>query len=178
MRVINAATVAEQKMKNGEVRVAKVYAGTAEENKTATNSRVFEGGEAKYKIGSGKWKNSAGYHELWRDIYANQQKLVNSATPPTTTELAAYFAKLFIDVQRQMDDLLDITPMVANVIKDENAQEIVNVRDYLPFVGKEKIISGTNDKVPLIDAKTASVETMILYVRAFGWKASVKYYAF
>ena len=49
MRVVNAATVAEQKMKNGEVRVAKVYAGTAEENKTATNSRVFEGGEAKYK---------------------------------------------------------------------------------------------------------------------------------
>ena len=77
-----------------------------------------------------------------------------------------------------MDDLLDITPMVANVIKDENAQEIVNVRDYLPFIGKEKIISGTNDKVPLIDAKTASVETMTLYVRAFGWKASVKYYAF
>ena len=77
-----------------------------------------------------------------------------------------------------MDDLLDITPFIANVIKDENAQEIVNVRDYLPFIGKEKIISGTNDKVPLIDAKTASVETMTLYVRAFGWKASVKYYAF
>lgn len=178
MRIINAASVAEERMKNGEVRVAKVYAGTAEENKKTENARVFEGGEAKYKIGSGKWKNSAGYHELWRDIYASQQKIVNSATPPTSAELAAYFAKMFIDVQRQMDDLLDITPMIANVIKDENAQENPNVRDYLPFIGKEKIISGTNDKVPLIDAKTASVETMTLYVRAFGWKASVKYYAF
>lgn len=176
MRVVNAATIAEEKVKNGEVRIAKVYAGTAEQNRKEETVRVY--GEERYKVGSSKWKNSAGYHDLWRDIYASQQKVMNSATPPTPTELAAYFAKLFIDVQRQMDDLLDITPMVANVVKADNAQEISYIRDWLPFVGKEKIISGTNDKVPLMDMKTATTEQIVQYVRAFGWKASVKTMAF
>ena len=79
-------------------------------------------------------------------------------TPPTPqhrTELAAYYAKLFIDVQRQADDLLDITPFIANIIKAEDAQEVSYVRNWLPFVGKEEVISGTNDKVPLMDAAAA-----------------------
>jgi hypothetical protein len=176
MRVINAASVAEERQKNGETRMVKVYTGTADMNLKAENAKTH-GDAVAYKVG-GKWKNSAGYHELWGDIYREQQKLANAATPPTSTELAGYFAKLFIDVQRQADDLMDIRPFVANVILDENAQEVSYLRDYLPFIGKEKIMSGTNDKVPLIDAKQATTETITQYVRAFGWKASIKYYAF
>lgn len=176
MRVVNAATIAEERVKNGEVRIARVYAGTKEENKKEEKPKVY--GEARYKVGSTKWKNSAGYHDLWRDIYANQQKIMNAANPATPTELAGYFAKLFIDVQRQMDDLLDITPLVANVVKADAAQEISYIRDWLPYTGKEEIISGTNDKVPMMDMKAATTEQIVQYVRAFGWKASVKTLAF
>ena len=155
MRIINAATVAEERVKNGECRVAKVYAGTAEENLSAKSTEVY--GKEQYKIGSAKWKNSAGYFALWDEIGAMQHSLKqkNAANPATSTELAAYYAKLFIDVQRQADDLLDITPFIANIIKAEDAQEVSYVRNWLPFVGKEEVISGTNDKVPLMDEAAA-----------------------
>jgi hypothetical protein len=178
MRIINAATVAEERVKNGEVRVAKVYAGSAEANKKAESVQVY--GQEQYKIGSARWKNSAGYNALWDEIgsmqYALKQK--NAANPATSTELAGYLAKLFIDVQRQADDLLDITPFIANVIKTETAQEISYIRNWLPFIGKEEIISGTNDMVPLMDQATAATEQIVQYVRAFGWKDSVKNMAF
>ena len=178
MRIINAASVAEERVKNGECRVAKVYAGTAEENLSAKSTEVY--GKEQYKIGSAKWKNSAGYFALWDEIGAMQYSLKqkNAANPATPTELAAYYAKLFIEVQRQADDLLDITPFIANIIKAEDAQEVSYYRNWLPFVGKEEVISGTNDKVPLMDEAAAATEQIVQKIRAFGWKSSVKYMAF
>jgi hypothetical protein len=177
-KVINAAIVAEEKMKNGEMREAKVYRGTANGNLAGTAVDLY--GSEKYKLAGAKWKNSAGYNALWNDIYQMQGKIktANAANPVDPTTLAGYFAKLFIDVERNMDDLLDITPFVAMVIRNEMAQEISYLRDWLPYIGKEKIISGTNDMVPLIDQKTAAVEQIQLYVRAFGWKDSIKNMAF
>ena len=94
--------------------------------------------------------------------YSLKQK---NAANATSDELAAYYAKLFIDVQRQADDLLDITPFIANIIKAEDAQEVSYVRNWLPFVGKEEVISGTNDKVPLMDEAAAATEQIVQKIR-------------
>ena len=176
MKVINAEVQAEEKFKNGYTREAKVYKGNAVTN--AASKEVDVWGNEVFKVGSAKWKNSEGRFKLYNEIHEMQGKLVNSATTPTPTELAAYYAKLFIDVQRLMDDMLDVTPLICNVIRREDAQELSYIRDYLPFIGKEKVISGTNDNVPLIDQKSASVGQIQLYIKAFGWKDSIKNLAF
>ena len=69
---------------------------------------------------------------------------------------------------------MDVTPLICNIIRDDAAPEIAYLRDYLPYIGKEKIISGTNDKVPLIEQKTANTAQIQSYVKAFGWKDSLK----
>lgn len=180
VKVLNAATIAEDKMKNGYTREVAVYAGTAKENLASTTPKRFAIAENKdrelIKIGSPTWKNSEGHYKLWNDIHELQVR--NAATPLTPTETAALFAKLYIDIARQMDDLMDVTPSIALVLNRPDAQEITYLRDLYPYVGKEKVISGTNDKVPLIDAKAGTTETITQYVRAFGWKASLKMMAF
>lgn len=174
MKVINAESQAEEKFKNGFTREVKVYKGNAEMNARSSKPDVW--GTTTYKVGSGKWKNSEGRFKLWNEIKEFQGKycVENAATAPTPTELAAYYAKLFIDVQRLQDDMLDITPLICNVIRDDMAPELAYLRDYLPFTGKEKIISGNNDKVPLIEQKTANTAQIQSYIRAFGWKDSLK----
>ena len=179
-KVLNAAVIAEEKIKNGFTREISVFAGNANENLRADKPRRFAIAENKdrevIKIGSATWKNSEGHYKLWNEIKELQTK--NAATPLTPTETAALFAKLYIDIARQMDDLMDVTPSIALVLNRPDAQEITYLRDLYPFVGKEKLISGTNDKVPLIDAKSGTTDTITQYVRAFGWKASLKYMAF
>jgi hypothetical protein len=180
VKVLNAANIAEEKMKNGFTREVAVYAGTAVENCKSTEPKRFMIAENKdrelIKIGSAQWKNSEGHYKLWNEIHELQVK--NAATPLSPTETAALFAKLYIDIARQMDDLMDVTPSIALVLNRPDAQEITYLRDLYPYVGKEKLISGTNDKVPLIDAKSGTTETITQYVRAFGWKASLKMMAF
>ena len=176
MKVINAEVQAEEKFKNGLTREAIVYKGDAVSNKESKSPDMW--GKEAYKVGSGKWKNSEGRFKLYNEIHEMQDKLLNSATAPTPTELAAYYAKLFIDVQRLQDDMLDVSPLIANVIRRDDAQEISYLRDYLPYIGKEKVISGNNDAVPLIEQKTAAVGQINLYIKAFGWKDSIKNLAF
>lgn len=180
VKVLNAATIAEDKMKNGFTREVAVYAGTAVENCKSTEPKRFMIAENKdrelIKIGATSWKNSEGHYKLWNEIHELQVK--NAAAPLSQTETAALFAKLYIDIARQMDDLMDVTPSIALVLNRPDAQEITYLRDLYPYVGKEKLISGTNDKVPMIDAKSGTTETITQYVRAFGWKASLKMMAF
>lgn len=179
-KVLNAANIAEEKMKNGYTREISVYAGSARDNLTSVTPKRFAIAENKdrelIKIGSTQWKNSEGHYKLWNEIHELQVK--NAATPLSPTETAALFAKLYIDIARQMDDLMDVTPSIALVLNRPDAQEITYLRDLYPFVGKEKVISGTNDKVPLIDSKSGTTDTITQYVRAFGWKASLKMLAF
>jgi hypothetical protein len=180
VKVLNAALIAEEKMKNGYTREVSVFAGTAEENRKATEPKRFSLAENKdreiLKIGSTQWKNSEGHYKLWSEI--EELKTKNAANPLSPTEMATLFGKYYIDVARQMDDLMDVTPSIALVKNDPNAAEITYLRDLYPFVGKEKVISGTNDKVPLIDAKSGTTATITQTVRAFGWKASMKFMAF
>jgi len=124
VKVLNAATIAEEKMKNGFTREVAVYAGTAVENCKSTEPKRFMIAENKdrelIKIGATSWKNSEGHYKLWNEIHELQVK--NAAQPLSPTETAALFAKLYIDIARQMDDLMDVTPSIALVLNRPDAQ--------------------------------------------------------
>jgi len=185
VKVVNARTLLEEKAANGYTREAKVYLGDKDANKTEGEPRVApieyvaDGKTATanslvYKVGSAAWKNSEARFNLLRDLKGLQDRLQNAATAPSAATLAEYFAKVFIDVQRQADELADYSASIYNVWTRENAGEVTYLRDFLPYTGKEKAISGENDSVPLIEQNLAQLEQITLQIRAFGWKDSLK----
>jgi len=165
-------TQAADLVKNKTVRTAYLYEGDAESNKSTKEPVVRSSQE--FNVGSEKWNGSEGHYKLWNEIHEMQSKFKNAATPPSTAELAAFYPKLFIDVMRQSDEFVNLQPIVATVINRSDVPEVSNLRDYLPFVGKEKTIEGNNDTVPLIEQRTANTDTVTQTIRAFGFKDSLK----
>jgi len=185
VRIVNAKTLLDDKMASGYTREAKVYLGNAQSNaaegapKTAPieyvhNGNTVVGDGIMYKIGSTAWKNSDGRFQLMRDLKNLQDRLQNAAAAPSSATLAEYFAKVFIDIQRQSDELADYSSSIYNVLMREDAGEVTYLRDFLPYTGKEKVISGENDSVPLIEQNLAQSEQITLQIRAFGWKDSLR----
>jgi len=185
VKVVSAKTLLDERIESGEVRSAKVYMGTRASNladaapKTAPIDIVASGNRhtvdgLRYTVESRSWKNSAARFELMRDLKSMQGRFENAATGPSPSELAEYFAKIFIDVQRQADGLADYSSSIYNVWSREDAGEVVYLREFLPYTGREKVISGENDSVPLIEQKLAVTEQIELKIRAFGWKDSLR----
>lgn len=187
--IVNADTMLEEKVKNGLTRESKVYLGAARDQASAKVVNVakvsgldaqgaeVEGDAIPFTVKSKGWKNSAERFNLMRDLktlqnQAEAERVANGAPSPTT--LATYFAKLFIDVQRQADEMPDYSSRIYTVISREDAQEVTYLRDLIPYSGKEKIISGENDSVPLLEAFLANEVSITLYLKAFGWKNSIK----
>jgi len=185
VKVVNARTLLEEKVANGYTREAKVYLGDRDTNKTEGEPRVapieyvvdgktVTANSLVYKVGSTAWRNSETRFNLLRDLKGLQDRIQNAATAPSAATIAEYFAKVFIDVQRQADEMADYSASIYNVWTREDAGEVTYLRDFLPYTGKEKEISGENDSVPLIQQNLAQLEQIVLKIRAFGWKDSLK----
>lgn len=175
-KFITNGTQAEEIVKNGTVRETKIYAGSCENNLSDEKAVVVA--SAKFDAKTAAWKNTEGHDRLWSEIHKFQsahdvKRYPNSATAPTPTELAGFYPKLFIDVQRQADQLINLQPLIAKVFVRDDIQKISYTRDYDDFVGKENEISGNNDTVPLIEQNTASTEQIVQKIKAFGFKDSL-----
>lgn len=188
IKIITAESQAEEKVANGLTREARVVLGNGRDNlsgapRYAKMKLVFKGAEVEldalpYKVTSKKWKNSEGQFNLYRDMKAMKDRIMNAAHAPSPTELAAYYAYLFIDIQRQADELADHSAEIYNVINRPDAQEVTKLRDIIPYVGKESVISAEGDAVPLIQANEAQAQDITLYFKAFGWKDSLRNFVF
>jgi len=185
VKVVNAKTLLEEKVAIGFTREAKVYLGDKNTNKTegepqvapieyVADGKTVTANSLVYKVGCVAWKNSEARFNLLRELKQLQEKIRNAATAPPAAAVAEYFAKVFIDVQRQADELADYSSSIYNVWMREDAGEVSYLRDFLPYTGKEKVISGENDSVPLIEQNLAQLEQIVLKIRAFGWKDSLK----
>lgn len=102
------------------------------------------------------------------------KKIENAAQPPSQAELDAFFGKFFIEVTRQAMESPDLTGLIANEVTNFEFPEIVNLRDVKKFRGKMGLIQGTNDPVPLIEQNTGNTDTVSIYIKAVGWKDSLK----
>ena len=184
-RVVNAQTLLKEKVDNGLTRESKVYLGGSLDNakegaprvapiKININEQEHTLDSLIYKVGSMSWANSEARFNLHKDLKNLQERIQNAGTAPDPGLLAQYFAKVFIDIQRQADERADYTASIYNVITREDAGEITYLRDFLPYTGKEKVISAENDTVPLIQQNMANLEQIKLQIRAFGWKDSLK----
>jgi len=171
VKVINSATVREdavagyEKNKNGVM--VPVFRGGMESN--------FNGGKdqmvmlnVKPEVANGDINELA--YRAKNEREENAGKAKNAADAPSTAALEAFFGKYYIDLQRQAKEAGDLTSLIANEVTDFNMDKTVTVRDYEPFRGQMKTVSGVNDAVPLLQQNTGNTDTFSLEIKAVGWK--------
>lgn len=185
IKIVTAESLAEEKVANGLTRESQIILGNGADNAKSgpfrthkiayvSNGQPVEVDSLPFKVTSKKWKNSEGQFNLYREMRAARDTIQNSALAPSATALAAYYAMLFIDVQRQADELADYSGSIFNVLSRPDAQEVTYLRDLIPYTGKEKVITGAGDTVPLLEENQAQTASITLQFKAFGRKDSIR----
>lgn len=169
VKVINSASVAAEatasyeKNKNGVM--VPVFRGSRHANLNGGNELV-----TMLKVSdeiTNSDLNTLAY-KAKTELEANKTR--NAAEAPSTSSLEAFFGKYFIDLQRQVKEAGDLTSLIANEFTDFNMSKTPSVRDYEPFRGQMKTISGVSDPVPLIVQNEGNLDTFSLEIKAVGWK--------
>jgi hypothetical protein len=122
------------------------------------------------------WRNSDKRENLLNRIHSLKQQLDvqrNASQGPDSTLVAELMGKYFIDLVRLSDEMPDYTGVLTQIIDRPDMPKDVNLRDFLPYTGKERVIAGSNDSVPLIEERTAEITPIALELRAFGHKNSL-----
>jgi hypothetical protein len=172
--VLDAEYMRNRLVENRTARTVRVYRGNAEDNLKATTPITYYSQQivATTKL----WRNSDKREIILNQIYTLKQKLEaqkNAAQGPDSPLIAELMGKFFIDLLRISDETPDYTGILTQVIDRPDMPKDVNLRDFLPYTGKERVIAGSNDSVPLIEEHTARLTPITLELRAFGHKNSL-----
>jgi hypothetical protein len=182
--VISAAEL-HQKMANGRhnSRIS-VYRGSKEDNLKMENSDTFSSRDI--VVTSPVWTNSdrrAKLHDTIRELrnrLENQRRelseggiVQNANQGYNTQDIANLIQAYFIDIRRLSDEMADYTGILTTEHIRPDMPKDINLRDFLPWTGKEREVSGSNDSVPLIEQNKAEVVPLSLKIRAFGHKNSL-----
>jgi len=178
MKILNAEAMRKDLV--GKVRNIRIYNEKATEGLTATNT------EAAYtktiKVVGEKWLNSAGREKLLQDRKSLEdkcrQQMENASTGydmKTIQELSALYT---IDLVRQADEYPDYTPVLFNEVVDESLPETFNLRDAMPYIGKEEDMVGSGDTVPLMESALPVDQSVYLKIRGFGSKTTMRQLVF
>lgn len=164
-----------RKQNIGKVRNFRLYDGNARQNLQSKNAKIAY--EEACEVKSEKWLNSASRDTILQErnslnmLVRQQLQNASGYDPDTIQRLAGLYA---IDMIRQADDYTDYTPILFHEQRDEEAAELVTLRDYLPYIGKEEDMEGTGDKVPLMQHKLPEIYSLILKIRGFGDKSAFR----
>jgi hypothetical protein len=160
----------------GKARTVRIYKNTARENLTSTTNEAVWSKRIVAK--NAHWRDTAARDELLKRRENLRERaralLQNAATgydAATIQELAGIYA---VDLARHADEYADYTPVIYIERFDENAPEIVSLRDYLPYTGKEEDIMGSSDTVPLMQHKLPENYAVTLNIRGFGDKTTLR----
>jgi hypothetical protein len=172
MKLLNAEAM--RKGLVGKVRKVRIYNGTVSENLTAKTANVAH--DETIEVENEKWLNSKGREELLRDrhMLTEKCKLMNAETGYDMKTIQALASLYTIDLVRQADEYADYTPVLFKEIFDEDAPETVNLRDAMPYVGKEEEVEGTGDTVPLMKSSLPVDYPVYMKIRGFGDKTTLR----
>ena len=179
VKIINRQNIAASLYKAGHSTPVYIFQGDKQYNKVASNPSYVGRDGALYNVemGSEKWVNSSGYQKLWDEIGTLKKSVkdkYNAAQAPSAAELEALLGKIFIDITRRAQESPDLTSRICTEITDFEFAETINMREIYQYRGDFKIISGTNDSVPLIEQALGETDTVDMTIRALGWKDSLK----
>jgi hypothetical protein len=163
-----------QKAIVGHVHHARIYSGTAHENLGARTHTILKDIFTTVK---GPWKNSKEREDIIgrrEKMRKDLQRYENAATGYDGATIQALTGLHLIDIIRQKDDMGDITPTIFIERFDPDTPEFLNLIDYFPYIGKEEVIKGSSDTVPLMQHELPVQYPMKLEIRGFGDKTTIK----
>jgi hypothetical protein len=172
MKLLNAESMRKDLV--GKVRKIRIYNGTASENLTEKTAQVAH--TETIEVESEKWLNSKGRDELLREqnMLVTKCKQMNAETGYDMQTIRALAGLYTIDLVRQADEYADYTPVLFKEIFDEDAPETVNLRDAMPYIGKEEDMIGSGDTVPLMQSALPVDYPIYLKIRGFGDKTTMR----
>ena len=127
-------------------------------------------------VTSPAWKESdkrAGLHDRINSLRAKLKAQENASQGYNPRDVADLIGAYFIDIVRLSDETPDYTSVLTTVFSRPNMPKDINLRDFLPYTGREQEIRGSNDSVPLIEEAAAEVTLISLAIKAFGHKSSL-----
>jgi hypothetical protein len=171
MKIYNAEEI--QKSYIGRVRRARIYNGTAKHNLITPGFDLVKNVSHVIK---GTWEGSKEREDILRHRRNREERIrqMNAATGYDAATIQALAGLYTIDILGLADDLTDITPILFAERVDESAPEMVNLMDYLHYVGKEEEITGSSDTVPLMQHVLPEKYPVTLSVRGFGDKTTLR----
>ena len=173
MKLLNAETMRKDLV--GKVRKVRAYNGTAQSNLSAAVASVAH--EETIKVTGERWLNSAGREEILRDRVNLTGKLEaqkNAATGYDRQTIATLTTFMTIDLVRQQDEYPDYAAVLLKEIVNEDFTDPTNLLDQLPYVGKEEVIKGSGDTVPLLEHALAEKYSVEQEIRGFGDKTTLR----
>jgi len=176
MKLLNAETMRKDLV--GKVRNVRIYEGTVTENLNSKEAKIAHS-ETIEVVGE-KWMNSKGRDELLRDrnMLETKYKQMNASTGYDMATIRALAGLYTIDLLRQADEYTDYTPVLFKEVVDEDAPETVNLRDAMPYIGKEEDMIGSGDTVPLMQSALPVDYPVYLKIRGFGDKTTLRQMVF
>jgi hypothetical protein len=163
-----------QLTENRTARTVRVYRGNAGDNLKAAEPLTYY--SQQIVVTAKRWQNSDKRETLLNLIHNHKQQLDaqrNAGQGPDSTIAAQLMGAYFINLSRISDEMPDYTGILTQVIDRPDMPKDVNLRDFLPYTGKERVMAGSNDSVPLIEEHTAQLTPIALELRAFGHKNSL-----
>jgi len=151
-----------------------VYRGNRDDNLAAERACTYYNRDI--VVTSPAWRDTdrrARLHDSIGELRGRleAQRNANQGHDPQT--IADLMGAHFIDIVRMSDEMPDYTSVLTTVHNRPNMPKDINLRDFLPYTGREQEIRGSNDSVPLIEEAAAEVTLISLAIKAFGHKSSL-----
>lgn len=169
------ADALHERMANGRFsRRISVFQGNRDDN--LNSERISAYYEQDIAVTSPAWRNSdkrAKLHNTIRELRGRLEIQRNANQGFDSKTVAELIGAYFIDIARLSDESADYTSVLTTEFNRPDMPKDINLRDFLPYTGKERVIEGSNDSVPLIEQNAARLTPISLNIRAFGHKNSL-----
>lgn len=175
LNVVNARTLGDLLVKSGQKTHVGIYRGTAQDNLEARSDMEFGKG-IDLTVKNAKYAGTQQEADVLGQIASAQRRIkevVNSAQPPSASDIAALFGAYFMDITRRYQEKGDMTGQICREVTDPNFPRSVTLTEFYKFIGKFGVIAGTGDKPNLIQELTGETATATLKIGAIGHKNSL-----
>jgi hypothetical protein len=174
IKILDKEHMQNQAVENRFTRNVTVYQGTMNDNHQSVSVPNFY--NQAIAVTTKVWRNSEKREKLLNRIHELKSKLEvqkNANQGYDGKTIAELVGAYFIDIARLSDEMPDYTGVLTTEVNRPDLPPELNLRRYLPYTGKERVIAGSNDSVPLIEEASAELVNIAIQIKAFGHKNSL-----
>lgn len=128
---------------------------------------------------SERWVNSEAFAKLWSDIEDTRKKVKNQLDRRTNVatfpeDYYDLIDKLRLDITRRRMEEMDLAPEMTQEIVNPAFSKSVSLDEFLPYAGAFESMTGANNSVPLIQAKTGATGSVAMTLYGLGFTRTLE----